>query len=175
MPRALLLTALIGGGTIGMVAYLHERYRTPALNILLTGAVGLIALRMGVATSTSFINFGAFTTFTFVSVSLLATYVRRRGAGDVVNPLSYVVAPAIVLPPRRRGAHPEPDLVGPRRGVPGLPDPDVPRPAAGDVVHGDRAGRRQRHRFPAEHAVTGFDQQYRLLPGLTPRIDENRW
>ncbi|MFG2637695.1 APC family permease [Streptomyces sp. NPDC048362] len=76
-------------------ARLHERYRTPALNILLTGAVGLIALRLDVAASTSFINFGAFTAFTFVNVSVLATYVRRRRAGEVLNPLSYVLAPAI--------------------------------------------------------------------------------
>ncbi|KOV91488.1 APC family permease [Streptomyces sp. NRRL B-3648] len=76
-------------------ARLHERYRTPALNILLTGAVGLIALRLDVATSTSFINFGAFTAFTFVNVSVLATYVRRRRVGESPSPLSYLVAPAI--------------------------------------------------------------------------------
>ncbi|MFK0018791.1 APC family permease [Streptomyces sp. NPDC090798] len=76
-------------------ARLHERYRTPALNILLTGAVGLIALRLDVATSTSFINFGAFTAFTFVNVSVLATYVRARRAGETPSPLSYVVAPAV--------------------------------------------------------------------------------
>ncbi|MFF1280510.1 APC family permease [Streptomyces sp. NPDC058299] len=76
-------------------ARLHERYRTPALNIALTGAVGLIALRLDVAASTSFINFGAFTAFTFVNVSVLATYVRRRRAGESPRPLSYLVAPAI--------------------------------------------------------------------------------
>ncbi|MFH8572500.1 APC family permease [Streptomyces sp. NPDC017993] len=75
--------------------YLHPRYRTPALNILLTGVVGLIAVRMDVATSTSFINFGAFTAFTFVNVSVIATYLKRRRAGERPHPLGYVVAPAI--------------------------------------------------------------------------------
>jgi amino acid transporter len=75
--------------------YLHPRYRTPALNILLTGVVGLIAVRMDVATSTSFINFGAFTAFTFVNVSVIATYLRRRRAGERPRRLTYVVAPAI--------------------------------------------------------------------------------
>ncbi len=76
-------------------ARLHPRYRTPVLNILLTGAVGMIALRLDVATSTSFINFGAFVAFTFVNVAVLATYVRRRRDGDGPSPLSYVVAPEI--------------------------------------------------------------------------------
>ena len=75
--------------------YLHPRYRTPALNILLTGVVGLIAVRMDVATSTSFINFGAFTAFTFVNVSVIATYLRRRRAGERPHRLTHVVAPAI--------------------------------------------------------------------------------
>ncbi|MEU0737929.1 APC family permease [Streptomyces sp. NPDC006134] len=76
-------------------ARLHRGYRTPAVNVLLTGAVGLIALRLDVATSTSFINFGAFVAFTSVNVAVIATYVRARRAGRSLNPLPYVVAPAI--------------------------------------------------------------------------------
>jgi amino acid transporter len=76
-------------------ARLHERYRTPAVNILLTGAVGLIAVRLDVATSTSFINFGAFVAFTFVNLAVIATYVRGRRAGRALNPVPYVLAPAI--------------------------------------------------------------------------------
>ncbi|MFJ9407056.1 APC family permease [Streptomyces sp. NPDC101393] len=75
--------------------YVHPRFLTPALNILLTGAVGLIALRLDVATSTSFINFGAFTAFTFVNVSVIATCLRRRRAGEHPNRFSYLLAPAI--------------------------------------------------------------------------------
>ncbi|MFG2356768.1 APC family permease [Streptomyces sp. NPDC048521] len=75
--------------------HIHPRFRTPVRNVLLTGAIGLIALRMDVATSTSFINFGAFTAFTFVNVSVIATYVRERRRGAHPGVLPYVVAPAI--------------------------------------------------------------------------------
>ncbi|MFJ4790686.1 APC family permease [Streptomyces sp. NPDC088794] len=74
---------------------IHAKYRTPALNILLAGAVGLIALRLDVATSTSFINFGAFTAFTFVNLAVIATYVRERRAGRRPAVWSYVLIPAI--------------------------------------------------------------------------------
>jgi amino acid transporter len=76
-------------------ARVHPRYRTPALNILLTGAIGLIALSLDVATSTSFINFGAFVAFTFVNVAVIATYIRMRREGESPNPLTYAVAPTI--------------------------------------------------------------------------------
>jgi amino acid transporter len=56
----------------------HSRYRTPAVNVLLTGIVGLGALKLDVATSTSFINFGAFTAFTFVNLSVIAYVLRAR-------------------------------------------------------------------------------------------------
>ncbi|MFD4527624.1 APC family permease [Streptomyces sp. NPDC058470] len=74
---------------------IHPKYHTPALNILLAGAVGLIALRMNVATSTSFINFGAFTAFTFVNLSVIATYVRERRKGHRPALWSYVLLPAV--------------------------------------------------------------------------------
>jgi putrescine importer len=75
--------------------YLHPRLRTPVFSILLTGLVGLIAVRMDVATSTSFINFGAFTAFVFVNVAVIALYVRERRAGRRPGVLAYVAAPAI--------------------------------------------------------------------------------
>ncbi|QGF25217.1 amino acid permease [Raineyella fluvialis] len=75
--------------------YIHPRYHTPALNILLSALVGLLALFMNVTTSTSFINFGAFTAFTMVNVSVVAYWVRERRAGRTHNPWGYVVAPAV--------------------------------------------------------------------------------
>jgi amino acid transporter len=77
-------------------AYISPRFHTPMVNLLLTGAVGLLALRLSVSTSTSFINFGAFTAFAFVNISVIAQYLRDR---DRVarNPLSWVLQPLIGL------------------------------------------------------------------------------
>ncbi|MBB2910514.1 amino acid transporter [Streptosporangium becharense] len=74
--------------------YVHRRYRTPAFGIVLTGAVGLVALRLDVAVSTSFINFGAFTAFTFVNISVIAFYVHERHAGRPLGVVAYVLVPA---------------------------------------------------------------------------------
>ncbi|MEC3973854.1 APC family permease [Amycolatopsis sp. H20-H5] len=77
-----------------LFAYLQPRLKTPAVGIVLTGLVGLIALALDVSTSTSFINFGAFTAFTFVNVSVIATWLRERHTTP--RPiLTWVVAPAI--------------------------------------------------------------------------------
>ena len=59
--------------------YLQPRLETPVFGIALTGVVGLVALALDVSTSTSFINFGAFTAFTFVNISVIALYIRKRG------------------------------------------------------------------------------------------------
>jgi putrescine importer len=70
---------------------LSEKFRTPVFNIAVTGAIGLIAIVLNVATSTSFINFGAFTAFTLVNVSVVVYFLRNRGAG--LPRWRYVVLP----------------------------------------------------------------------------------
>ncbi|WP_329082877.1 MULTISPECIES: APC family permease [unclassified Streptosporangium] len=75
--------------------YLYPRCRTPVFGLVITGATGLIALRLDMATSTSFINFGAFTTFAFVNFSVIALYFRERRAGRPLGVMPYVLAPAI--------------------------------------------------------------------------------
>ena len=74
---------------------LSEKFHTPVANLVVTGIVGLIAIFLDVATSTSFINFGAFTAFTLVNASVVFHYVRQRRAGHQLNPVSYVVVPVI--------------------------------------------------------------------------------
>lgn len=77
-------------------AYVSPRWHTPILNLLLTGGVGFVALGLTVSTSTSFINFGAFTAFAFVNISVLCQYLRDRGTKDR-NPVSWIVQPLIGL------------------------------------------------------------------------------
>ncbi|MFD6698199.1 MULTISPECIES: APC family permease [unclassified Microbacterium] len=72
-----------------------KRFHSPVLNIVIIGVIGLAALFLDVATSTSFINFGAFTAFTMVNISVIVYYVKERRAGRIHNPLVYVVIPAI--------------------------------------------------------------------------------
>lgn len=74
---------------------LNPRFRTPVLSLLAIAAIGSIAMVMDVATSTSFINFGAFLAFIMVNVSVVALWLRERRAGRRLNPLTYVVFPLI--------------------------------------------------------------------------------
>ncbi|BBF86037.1 amino acid transporter [Aquitalea magnusonii] len=64
---------------------LHVRFRTPVNNLVICGVVALLALKLDVTTSTSFINFGAFLAFSFVNLSVIAHYYvrqRRRAPRD---------------------------------------------------------------------------------------------
>jgi putrescine importer len=74
---------------------LNPRFHTPVVNLAITGAVGLIAIFLDVATSTSFINFGAFTAFTLVNISVIFHFFRRRREGIQLNPFGYLVAPVL--------------------------------------------------------------------------------
>ena len=74
---------------------LNERRRTPVLSIVAIAVVGLIAIFLDVATSTSFINFGAFVAFIMVNVAVIAYWVQERRAGRAHNPVLYLVAPII--------------------------------------------------------------------------------
>ncbi|MBT8764576.1 APC family permease [Metapseudomonas boanensis] len=67
---------------------LSERFGTPVGSIVLCGGVALLALRMDVTTSTSFINFGAFLAFTLVNLSVIFHYWlggERRGLRERVQ------------------------------------------------------------------------------------------
>lgn len=81
----------------GFFGRLSDRFATPVLNIVLCGIIGLGALFLDVATSTSFINFGAFTAFTLVNLSVIGYFIRHRNteAGFRLNPTTYVIAPLI--------------------------------------------------------------------------------
>jgi amino acid transporter len=73
----------------------HDRFHTPWLSITAVGVVGLLAVFLDVATSTSFINFGAFVAFTAVNIAVIALWWQRRRDGEQLSVLGYVIAPAI--------------------------------------------------------------------------------
>ncbi|KRE30489.1 APC family permease [Agromyces sp. Soil535] len=75
--------------------YISARFHSPVVNIVLIGVVGLVALFLDVATSTSFINFGAFTAFTMVNLSVIVYFFKRRREGTHLNVALYVVLPVI--------------------------------------------------------------------------------
>ncbi|WP_321954198.1 APC family permease [Paraburkholderia bannensis] len=75
--------------------YLSPRFQTPVFSILLTAVFALLALRMDVTTSTSFINFGAFLTFAFVNLSVIFHYRLKGKRTGLKNFLSYVVLPVL--------------------------------------------------------------------------------
>ncbi|MBG0741695.1 APC family permease [Paeniglutamicibacter antarcticus] len=79
----------------GVFGRLNAKYHTPVANLVISAIIGLIAIFLDVATSTSFINFGAFTAFTLVNISVIFHYVRQRRAGNVLNPFSYLVIPGV--------------------------------------------------------------------------------
>lgn len=74
---------------------LHSKRNTPILNLFIVAIIGLIALFMDVSTSTSFINFGAFITFTFVNVSVIGHYFVKKKQRSGLNFILYLVFPAI--------------------------------------------------------------------------------
>jgi putrescine importer len=74
-------------------AKLNNAYKTPVPAILAVAVVGLLALRLDIATSTSFISFGAFTAFTLVNVAVIAYYLKNRSADK--NILGWVLIPVI--------------------------------------------------------------------------------
>jgi len=66
---------------------LSERYGTPVNSILLCAVVALLALKLDVTTSTSFINFGAFLAFSLVNLSVIFHYWiggQKRGLRELV-------------------------------------------------------------------------------------------
>ncbi|MBV4485302.1 APC family permease [Pseudomonas sp. SWRI153] len=76
---------------------LHVRFGTPVNSILLCAAVALLALKLDVTTSTSFINFGAFLAFSLVNLSVIFHYWiggEKKGLREL---LLFLICPLIGL------------------------------------------------------------------------------
>jgi len=75
--------------------YVHPKLRTPLLNVLLVGALMLFALYMDLLTATSFINFGALIAFSFVNISVMAYYFRKKKNKHIKDWWGFVLSPFI--------------------------------------------------------------------------------
>ncbi|EKN4045194.1 APC family permease [Yersinia enterocolitica] len=76
--------------------YVHPKWRTPAINVLLVGGVALSAISFDLVTATALINFGALVAFTFVNLSVISQfYIRECRNKSFRDHFSYLVLPMI--------------------------------------------------------------------------------
>lgn len=76
-------------------AYVAPKFNTPVFGVLLIGIVGLGGLFMDVSTSTSFINFGAFSAFTLVNLSVIFYFFASDQPRSPGRILGWIIAPLI--------------------------------------------------------------------------------
>jgi len=80
----------------GIFGKLHATFKTPYITILIVGFIGLLALKMDVATSTSFINFGAFVAFIFVNMSAFSEFFKlERAERTLMSIIMHIIVPTI--------------------------------------------------------------------------------
>ncbi|MGV7961953.1 APC family permease [Photorhabdus tasmaniensis] len=76
--------------------YVHPKWRTPAINVLLVGLVALSAMTFDLVTATALINFGALIAFTFVNLSVISQfYIRERRHRTLKDTINFLVLPVI--------------------------------------------------------------------------------
>ncbi|MBS0847975.1 APC family permease [Citrobacter sp. JGM124] len=76
--------------------YIHPKWRTPAFNVLLVGAVALLALDFDLITAAALINFGALVAFTFVNLSVISQFwIREKRNKTLKDHLNFLVLPLI--------------------------------------------------------------------------------
>ncbi|BDH45264.1 putrescine/spermidine ABC transporter [Salmonella enterica subsp. enterica serovar Choleraesuis] len=74
--------------------YIHPQYRTPALNVLLVGAIALLSITFDLVTATALINFGALVAFTFVNLSVISQFwIREKRNKTLKDHFNYLVLP----------------------------------------------------------------------------------
>jgi amino acid transporter len=74
---------------------LSARFNTPLLNLVLIGAVAMLGLGLSLDTATSFINFGAFLTFTMVNVCVIVHFVRQWRRSNRLSVVKFAVLPLL--------------------------------------------------------------------------------
>ncbi|MET3174685.1 UNVERIFIED_ORG: putrescine importer [Arthrobacter sp. UYCu721] len=74
---------------------LNPRTKTPIFNLLLIGAVSLLALNLSLELATSFINFGAFLSFAVVNLCVIAYFLRSWKSGTRHSIIGYIILPVL--------------------------------------------------------------------------------
>lgn len=76
-------------------SYIHPRFKTPTLNIILVGIISLLALVMSLTVAASFINYGALVAFLFVNLSVIVHYFIKGNNRTMKGTISYLILPLI--------------------------------------------------------------------------------
>ncbi|MFC7392219.1 APC family permease [Scopulibacillus cellulosilyticus] len=80
-----------------LFSYVHPKLKTPIFNVVILGIIALTALFLNLTTATSFINFGAFTAFSFVNLSVIAFYFKEKRTSAFGSIIGYIIIPLIGL------------------------------------------------------------------------------
>jgi len=75
--------------------YVHPRFQTPVINIIIVSIISLLALFINLDTAVTFVSFGALAAFTFVNLSVIAHYYVRNGRRSFKQTFLYLIFPLI--------------------------------------------------------------------------------
>ncbi|MDM5211988.1 APC family permease [Peribacillus sp. NJ4] len=76
--------------------FIHPKWKTPAINVLIVGVISLSALFFDLVTATSLINFGALMAFTFVNLSVISHFIiREKKHRTMKGCIQYLIMPLI--------------------------------------------------------------------------------
>ncbi|WP_241580451.1 APC family permease [Rosenbergiella nectarea] len=74
--------------------YISPRFHTPVFNVLLVGAIALLAINFDLVTATALINFGALVAFTFVNLSVISQYwIREKLRRTLKDNIRFLILP----------------------------------------------------------------------------------
>ncbi|MGJ7911556.1 APC family permease [Neobacillus sp. LXY-1] len=77
--------------------YVHPKTGAPIFNVLLSGLFSMSALFLSLETAVSFFNFGAFTAFTFVNLSVIFYFFFKKKQRNPKAILLYLLSPILAL------------------------------------------------------------------------------
>jgi putrescine importer len=76
-------------------AFLHPKFNTPVINIVIVSVVSLLALVISLDNAVKFVNFGALTAFFFVNVSVIAQKYKKERLRSPKQTFLYLVLPLL--------------------------------------------------------------------------------